>query len=130
MKLNKHLIQGEKGKTVCYTVPDLTFDESRHTIQWGAFRFYTPEGNLEDNEGFRFFNVPADSVSVVRDEDLDKNLLIMATRENGVAALELYAGADHDPIILGLEGDIFISAHIPALREAEIVIDYKEVTNG
>ncbi|MCP5053369.1 MAG: hypothetical protein GY940_39760, partial [bacterium] len=55
MILNKNTVQGKKGETVCYTMPGFQFDDSDNNLKWDAFRFYTPEGDITDEEGHRYF---------------------------------------------------------------------------
>jgi hypothetical protein len=130
MILNKHTIHGEKGKTVCYSMPDFRFDASDNKLKWGAFRFYTPEGGSVDEEGFAYFDVPAEEILIQRDESLDKEIIITTTRDNGAEAVEILEGAEIEPIIVGIEGDFVATGFIPASPHQEIVIDYKEVTDG
>lgn len=130
MILNKHIIHGRKGKTVCYELPDFHFDTSDNKLKWETFRFYTPLGDNTDEQGFHYFDVPADEALVERDNDLDKNLDIIVTKGNGVEILEVFDGAEVETITIGLEGDIIVSGFIPASPHEEIVFDYKEVTDG
>jgi hypothetical protein len=130
MILNKHTIRGKKGSTVCYTIPNFHFDINDNHLKWDDFRFYTPLGESMDEEGFRYFDVPADEVLIERDDTLTKDLIIIATQEEGVEVIETLEGAEGEVITIGLEGDIIVSGTIPASEEEEITIDYKEVTNG
>lgn len=130
MQLNKHTIQGKKGATVCYTLTNFRFDSSDNKLKWDAFRFYTPEGNQTDDEGFKYFDVPADEYLIERDDTLDKEFMIIADKEEGIEIVEILEGAETEAIIIGLEGDIMAAGFIPADPAAEINIDYKEVTNG
>jgi hypothetical protein len=130
MILNKHTIRGKKGSTVCYSLPNFHFDSNDNHLKWDDFRFYTPVGESMDEEGFRYFDVPADEVLVERDDMLAKDLMIIATQDEGVEVIETLEGAEGEVITIGLEGDVIISGTIPAVDEEEVVIDYKEVTNG
>jgi hypothetical protein len=130
MLLSKHIIQGKKGHTVCYTLENFRFDSSDNMLKWDAFRFYTPLGGSIDGEGFNYFDVPAEAIPIERDDTLNKDLLIIATNDNGVDVVETLEGANGEDFSIGLEGDVIVSGFIPAAVEEEIVIDYKEVTNG
>jgi len=130
MQLIKHTIHGKKGSTVCYSISNFRFDSSDETIKWDAFRFYTPKGDKTDEQGFLYFDVPSDEVSITRDDDLNKMLVVLVTVGNGVEAIETFEDDEGEPITIGLEGDIIISSFIPVSPLQEIIIDYKEVTNG
>ncbi len=130
MQLNKQTIHGKKGATVCYTLPNFRLDSSDNKLKWNAFRFYTPEGNQTDDEGFRFFDVPGDEVLIERDDTLNKEFMIIVTKDQGTEVVEILEGAETEAIVIGLEGDIVAAGFIPADPAGEINIDYKEVTNG
>jgi hypothetical protein len=130
MVLTKNTVKGKKGKTVSYTLPNLRFDITDNKLKWDAFRFHTPEGNQTNNEGFKYFDVPADEVLIERDDTLNKQLIIKITRDSGTEAIEILEGAEIEAIIIGLEGDVVAAGFIPANLEEEIIINYKEVTNG
>ncbi len=130
MQLIKHTIQGKKGVTVCYTIPNFRFDDDAKQLKWDAFRFHTPEGDKKDADGFQYFDVPADYVPIQRDDQLNKQLLVITTLKKGVEALEIYQGATPEPITIGLEGDIIATGIIPSDPNRDIIIDYKEVTDA
>ncbi len=130
MILNQHTIRGIKGKTIFYSLPNFRYDTDDHLLKWDAFKFYTPVGELTDEEGFHFFDVPAEEILIGRDDQLNKEMLIMVDQSQGVTVLESMEGAVWDPITIGLEGDVIASGYIPCDPQKEIVIDYKEVTNG
>lgn len=130
MQLNKLSIKGKKGKTVCYKLENFRFDLDDDKLKWDAFRFYTPEGEQTDEEGFSYFDVPADEVPILRDDSLNKEFMILVTKNEGVEFLEVLEGADMQGFSIGMEGDIVVSGFIPANPGEEIFIDYKEVSNG
>ncbi len=130
MIVNKHTINGKLGSTVCYTLPNIRFDNSDNCLKWDSFRFYTPEADKIAENGFAYFDVPADQVLIERDESLNKHLLVFITKSQGIEAIELLQGAENESNNFGLEGDIVISVTIPAVQNEEIIINYKEVTNG
>lgn len=130
MFLEKKTIKGEKGKTVCYSIQNLRFDSSDNRIKWDTFRFYTPEGNEIDSQGFNYFDVPADEVLIERDDTLNKYIMIIVTKDTGTELLEIYEDAEMEAVTIGLEGDIIVYGFIPADTATEITISYKEVTNG
>jgi len=130
MNLQKLSIKGEKGQTVCYTINNFRFDPAENKLKWDAFRFFTPEGPQIDEEGVKYFYVAADEVALERDNLLNKVILVKATRDNGTEVLEILEGAEMETVTIGLEGDIIISAFIPANTRQEIAVNYKEVTNG
>lgn len=130
MILNKHVIRGKKGKTVCYSLPGFRFDTSDNKLKWEAFRFYTPLGESIDDNGYNYFDVPADEALIEREYDLNKEMDILVTKDNGVEILEILAGAEMEGINIGLEGDIVASGYIPSSTHQEIVFDYKEVIDG
>jgi len=127
---NRHVITGKKGRTICYKIAGFRYDKQDECIKWDDFRFYTPEGDQVDSDGFEYFDVPADEILIQRDPDLDKELLVIITRHRGVDAVEVLAGAEMDPLIIGLDGDIVANCFIPASTTQELVLDYKEIPNG
>lgn len=129
MIFNKHTITGKKGETVCYTMPNFRYDSEDNKLKWDAFRFYTPLGQLSDEEGNMYFDVSSDEVLIERDDTLNKTNLIKVTNE-GVEVIEILEGAQMEEIIIGLEGDIVCTGFIPVDTAEEITIDYKEVVNG
>lgn len=130
MQLNKHTVQGKKGKTVCYTLTNFRFDPGENKLKWDAFRFYTPEGGQTDEEGFAYFDVPADEIPILRDDSLNKEFMILVTKDEGVEFLEVLEDAEIQGFSIGLEGDIAATGFIPTNPGEEIVIDYKEVSHG
>jgi hypothetical protein len=130
MQLTKHTIHGKKGTTVCYTLPNFRFDSSDNKLKWDAFRFYTPEGDRADDEGFKYFHVSGDEYLIERDDTLNKEFMIIVTKDEGTEVVEILEGAETEAIVIGLEGDIVAAGFIPADAAKEITIDYKEVTDG
>ncbi|NIR04220.1 MAG: hypothetical protein GTN82_02205 [Candidatus Aminicenantes bacterium] len=130
MIINKQITREKKGKTVCYTLSNFRYDDSDSKLKWDAFKFYTPVGNQVDDQGFHYFDVLGDEVLIERDDTLNKGIEIKVISNEGVEVIEIYEGAETEAIIIGLEGDIIVSGSIPADLQAEIIIDYKEVTHG
>jgi hypothetical protein len=130
MQLNEHIIRGKKGKTVCYKLENLRFGPNDNKLKWDAFRFYTPEGEQTDEEGFTYFDVPDDEFLILRDELLNKEFVILVSKDEGVEFVEVIEDADMESFSIGLEGDIVASGFIPTNPDEEIVIDYKEVSYG
>jgi hypothetical protein len=125
--LNKHTIQGIRGRTVVYTLADFQFDETTSRLRWNAFRFYTPVGDRTDEDGFNYFDIPADEVLIERDTALDKDFTIVIS-SGEVTVIYILEGATGGNInINGLEGDIIASGIIPCDTSEDITIDYKEV---
>ncbi len=129
MDVRKSLINGRKGETVCFTIKNFIVHSENSSINWNEFRFYTPVGEEVDSEGYKYFEVPAGNISVVRDEILNKTILVIAEQNNS-RVLEILEGAEMEIINLELEGDIVAIANIPADASEEIVVVYKEVTDG
>jgi hypothetical protein len=127
MLFSKKIIHGIKGKTVCYSINNIR-DETGY-LKFDGFAFFTPFGSQQDQEGYKYFDVPADQILVERDESLDKTLLIKVT-ESIVEAIEIYDGAEFEPINIGLEGDIVAMIYIPSDSGKDIEVEYKEVING
>jgi hypothetical protein len=125
--LNKHTIRGKKGETVYYTIPNFTLEDS--IIKWDPFKFYTPVGD-QTEDGFTYFNVPSEQILIERDDTLDKEFIIIITKDQAVEFIEILEGAESGTIQIGLEGDIVASGFIPANPAEEINIDYKEVSDG
>ncbi|MCP5046721.1 MAG: hypothetical protein GY940_06090, partial [bacterium] len=118
------------GETVCYTMTGFQFDDSDNNLKWDAFRFYTPEGDITDEEGHRYFDVPADEIPIERDDTLNKHMMIIVTKNDGAEVVEVMEGAEFEGVSIGLEGDIVANGFIPAAPGEEIVFNYMEVTNG
>jgi len=126
--MKKIAIIGEKGKTVCYTINNFRYENE--SICWESFNFYTPLGVSIDTEGHAYFEVPAISEIIQRDETLNKEVLIKVTQAEGIEIIEILEGAAPLKIAIGLEGDIVCMAYVPADLLEDIQISYKEVTNG
>ena len=79
--LAKHIIQGNKGKTVYYSIEDFryVYNETDLKIKWDAFLFYTPLGTETDESNLKYIGVPADEIEIQRDPVLDKDFLITIT---------------------------------------------------
>jgi hypothetical protein len=130
MTINKKIIKGKKGETVCYTLLNFRFDSSDNKLKWDAFRFYTPVGNQTDDNGFKYFDVPGDGALIERDDTLNKEFMLIVTKDQGAEVVEILEGAETEAIVIGLEGDIVAAGLIPADVAEEITIDYKEVTDA
>jgi hypothetical protein len=124
MIITKKTVQGKKGETVCYSIPNFQWNVATSTISWDTFKFYTPAGELVE-EGYKYFQVEANAVLIERDTSLNKTLIVIA-KSTGVEALEIYEGIT-ETINVGLEGDIIITGIIPANTGIEIQVEYKEV---
>jgi hypothetical protein len=124
---NKHIIKGKKGETVCYTLTNFRFDNNDNKLKWDSFKFYTPAAVQIDEQGFAYFDVPGDEISIERDPELNKKLIIKITISSGTEAIEILEGAESEPISIGKEGDIVASGFIPADTTKEITIDFQEV---
>jgi hypothetical protein len=125
MIIQMKTVQGKKGETVCYSIPNFAYNEASSSLSWDTFRFYTPEGILDEG-GYKYFEVEEDEVLVERDMSLNKALFVIA-KSTGVEAIEIYEGTSAN-ISMGLEGDIIITGYIPADTGVEIQVEYKEVT--
>lgn len=130
INLIKHTIKGKMGSTIVYRLTNLGFDESVNKLKWDSFRFYTPLGNQVDENDRRYFEVPADEIPIERDDTLNKEIQVKITKDEGVEMIEVFEGAETDPISIGLEGDIVVFGVIPTDPQNDIEIHYKEVTNG
>ncbi len=126
IKLRKHTVHSQKGKGVVYTLTNIRFDQKDNKLKWDAFRFYTPPGNLTDDDGYKYFEVGAEEYLLERGLK-NKRLIIKVDMYNGLNAIECDSDAERDGIIMGLEGDIIIRGFIPADAGRDITIDYMEV---
>jgi len=131
MSVNNSMIKGKKGCGVVYKVENFAFDEDNETISFDAYRFYTPIAELEDSEGFKYFDVDEDLIPLERDDTFNTYFyLIVRTTGNGVTEyFPVLEPADFD-IRLGIEGDIVCLGFIPTDPNEAISITLKEVTNG
>ncbi len=62
----KHTVNNTKGQGVVYTIKNFRFDEKNLQLKWDAFRFYTPMGELIDEQGFRYFDVDGEEYPIGR----------------------------------------------------------------
>ncbi len=133
VNLEKQIIIGKKGLTVVYSMANFRFDTSDNKLKWDQFRFYTPEGDSTetvDSIEYKFFTVSAEEYLLERHASLNKILMISTAVGSPTKAIEIEDGAAGEQIVLGLEGDIIISGHIPTDPTVDIEIKYKEVTDG
>jgi hypothetical protein len=130
MILKRVTIHGRKGETVCYSLPNFRYDGIDKKIKWDAFRFYTPLGQIADNEGFRFFNVIGKQILMQRDKSFNKELFVKITQERGIEVFEVPEGTETNSFATGLEGDIVVTAFIPTNPIDEITVEYKDVIDG
>lgn len=117
MIIKKHTIKGIKGQTVLYTYE---VEELENVIKIQNLFFLSPAGEIQIDEI---------QVELER-EELDKYLevrVFVDKREYPVEILEVYASAEVETEFIGVEGDVILTAFIPADENQEILIDYKEV---
>lgn len=120
--MNLHTIKGKMGKTVIYSIPDFLY--AGNTLSWSAFRFYTPQGDKEDDKG-KYFDVPSISEEITGDPELD---LIVSVKVS-VSGIEIVESLSDNPsdMTVGIEGDIVATLVLPASGTPEV--SYKEVLN-
>lgn len=129
--MKKTIITGEKGKTVCYQLANFRYEEGY--ICWDVFKFYTPLGTQTDTDGHKYFEVPAISELIERDDVLNKEILFKVTQSEStvvVEIIEIFESAASPAISVGIEGDIVCVVFVPTDPGQNIEIEYKEVTNG
>jgi len=130
--INKKVITSKKGKRVYYSINNIEITgDTELNIKWDPFVFYTPKGNLEDLEGYLYFEVPAlDETFSIGTLDKEIQIIIkLIENECNIYVIEKYVGTtEPEPInIDGLEGDIVLTGLIPADTTKEVTIEYKEV---
>lgn len=124
---NTIIIKGKKGVTICYEINNIRIESG--VLKWDSFPFYTPIGDQTDENGDKFFVVPAKEYVIPnRDSEVDIEFNIKVTKDGGVEPSAYFVGAAIQPIILGLEGDVIVTGYIPANTSIEIEITPKEVT--
>jgi hypothetical protein len=121
--IEKKTIKGIKGVTLCYTICNPRLEGN--LLKWDAFRFYTPSGNMDD--GDKYYDIPAENVSLEQDSILSKKLQVIVL-EGNIDVVELLEGAQRAaPLQIGLNGDVIITAYIPS--QGDIIVTYKEIVH-
>jgi hypothetical protein len=114
---------GKKGSTVVFSIPNLELNGN--VLSWDSFKFYTPVGDLDD--GFKYFNIPADSITIERDTSLYKEVIVYCVG-GVVSAQGFYEGEDVSLPSFDLRGDHLFTVKIPSLSDpGEITIEQREV---
>lgn len=126
MSINKLSIEGTKGVTVCYSIPNITFTNNHLT--WDTFKFYTPLGTQSDTEGNNYFDVLALDELINRDDTLNKDVYVIVTA-SGIEIIEILEGEQYS-MSIGMEGDWVCRLIVPSDTGQEILVEYKEVTDG
>lgn len=131
IELHEYIISGQKGRTVCYEVKNLSYSEEDKKIKWYSFPFYTPVGELTDEEGYNYFPVPGDEILIERDPLLDKTGFLRVNMM-GSEYVEVFEGAAGDSFhfYTGLSGDIIATIHVPCDPDVDITCTYKRVIDG
>jgi hypothetical protein len=120
-------IKGTKGVTICYKIENIRIENG--VLKWDSFYFYTPEGDLTNANGIKYFIVPAKEYTIPdRDPLVDIEIEIIVTKNGGVEPTAFFAGTTNQPFSIGLEGDVIVTGYIPADTNVEIEITAKEVT--
>jgi len=123
------VIKGQKGKTVIYKLENFRFDED-NKLKWDNFKFYTPVGDKVEN-GFNYFDVPGGEILIERESDLDKYVMIVIRKEEGIEWYEEFDGASGGAdLSIGIEGDMVVIGFIPADENENVEIMVKEVIDG
>jgi len=121
--MEKIQINGVQGKTIFYSFNNIRIDG--YYLKFDSFKFYTPKGNLDDGDGYKYFVVPADEISIIRDT-IDRTIELRITQNAGVEACIIYPGNTMNEE-LNNDGDYVCSIYIPADTELDIEVKYKEV---
>ena len=117
---------GKKESTIVFSIPNLILDEN--VLSWDSFKFYTPVGNQEETEtGFKYFNIPADSILIERDASLYQEVIVYCI-DGEMFANGFYETEDVALPSFDLRGDHLLTIKIPP--EGDIIIEQREVTDG
>jgi hypothetical protein len=124
MGIIKNTIKGHKGTTVVFSIPNATI--TGNLLTWETFRFYTPEGNQDEN-GNKYFAIPAEQVDISRDPELYREIFVFC-QEGQITAKGYYEGENIALPDFGLKGDmLFIIRMPPEENGNEIKIEQREV---
>jgi hypothetical protein len=126
--LQKRVIGGRLGETLCYKLKNFRYDDVEFKIKWDSSRFYTPAGLSIDEAGHKYFDIPATEILIERDEVLNKDLVVIAKAGQEVEVIETLEGAESESETIGPNGDFICSGYIPASLNEDIIIYYKEAT--
>lgn len=119
--ITKNIINGKLNSTIIYNIPiTITDIVNGVNISWDEFTFYSPNGN---------FTVESINQNILRDDSLNKTVLLTVDDVNGVRLYTIFEGAFTN-LDFGLEGDFVIWLSIPTNDIEEITGFYKEVVDG
>ena len=124
--IEKVQISGKKGKTVCYSINNLRIEGD--LLLWDNWQFMTPLGSLE-LDGEKYFDVPATSFDISRDDTLDKEISIVV-KSTSIDVLYTLEGEVRESVNLGLDGDIVVTGIIPSDITENIKLQYYEVKDA
>jgi len=126
MTITKSQVKGHKGTTVVFSIPNTV--TAGNILSWDSFRFYTPEGTQQDENGNKYFSIPAEQVEITRDPVLYKELFIYVL--NGLITAKCFFESESITLPeFGLYGDILFIIRMPPEIEKEIIIEQREVTD-
>ncbi len=127
----QYTIKGNKGPSIFYQFnPRIEGD----LLLWNSLPFYTPLGDQVDENNFTYFTVPAGSISLARDSELDIEMIVkiqfstdIDDRIHVYKILEGTSPEERPKISCGLEGDIVFFIYIPDATETakEIKVEFK-----
>jgi hypothetical protein len=127
MSLSKHTFNGKKGETVLLSFNNIRIEGDY--IKWDAFDFYTPVGDLTDDDGHKYFTVPETQIDIARDPLLDYQVFVIV-RISGIEVIKVYEGEEPEKFHVDLEGLIAIDGVIPSDTNSEVILNYYEVDNA
>ena len=117
-------VKGKKGTTVVFSIPNAPI--TGNLLTWDSFRFYTPEGNQEEN-GIKYVEVSGDEVDLSRDPELYKEIFVYALFGT-ITARGFFEGENISLPEFGLNGDILFIIRIPSEEKGgEIKVEQREV---
>lgn len=119
MEVKEIKVLGNPKNSIFYTVSNPRIDGN--FVKWDDFRMYTPEGDLTDENGFKYFNVPADEYEIIQDPVLWNGVNIASTvNHKEPYSIEIMEGEQREERI-DKEGDVFIMIPVPPSSSAEDV---------
>jgi len=136
IKINVFESVGRKGVTLFYSFVNFRFDSSDYKLKWDATRVYTPRGSQTDENGFKYFDIPADEILISRDlVDLD---IVVYFFDNPVGDnVEVYITSPEDeeiqeityPDVSDGSGSYF-DITVPSNPAMPVNVNITEVTDG
>jgi hypothetical protein len=113
----------KKGNGVYFQISNPRYETE--AFKFDQFKFYSPEGDKDDGDGFTYFQVQADEVPILRDAMYDKEIFVIIEQVN----VNYYPVFLHPEAVgltksIGLDGELMAKINVPVV--GDIIIEYFE----